>query len=132
MIYLGNFVHFTNQQDESEVNRRHGEFNLIVQADDSNSAIELFKRRIIEIKETSELFEGKCRIYFTQLLEFDRLPTGHAALLNFKSIAGDPAMPFIGCTLPSREQEVCRIFDWSETAPSIDGDPESLFLQYER
>lgn len=131
MIYLGNFVHYTNQQDENELNRRHGEFHLIVQADSSDSAIELFERRIREAKEASELFEGRCRIYFTQLLEFDTLPSEHAALLNFKSVAGDPAMPYIGCTIPSREQEVCRIFDWNRSAPSIDGEAEDLFLQFD-
>ena len=130
MIYLGNFVHLTNIQDPSELNRRHGEFCLIVQADNSETAVQRFKERIRLSKDSSELFEGDCKIYFTQLLEFDTFPSAQAMLLNYKSIAGDPAMPFIGCTIPGKEQEVCRIFDWKEAGPSIDGKQESLFLEF--
>ena len=33
MIYLGNFLYISNQEDPREEERRHGEFNLIVQAE---------------------------------------------------------------------------------------------------
>ncbi|NIS17460.1 MAG: hypothetical protein GWO41_13840, partial [candidate division Zixibacteria bacterium] len=48
MLYLGKFLHMTNQQAEEESERRHGEFNLIVEAEDSQAALEFFKARIIE------------------------------------------------------------------------------------
>lgn len=130
MIYLGNFVHLTNLQDPSEFNRRHGEFSLIVKAEDSDAAVALFKARIQEARDASELFEGDCKIFFTQLLEFDTFPESHAVLVNFKSTAGDPAMPFIGCTLPNKEQEVCRIYEWNDRTPAIDGKEESLFAEF--
>ena len=46
MIYLGTFLHLTNQEERSESERRHGEFCLIVQAEDRDQAIRLFKERI--------------------------------------------------------------------------------------
>ena len=130
MIYLGNFVHRTNLQDPSEFNRRHGEFILIVTAENSEDAIDLFRERIREARKSSELFEGDCKIYFTQLLEFDTFPETQAVLVNFKSTAGDPVMPFIGCTLPNKEQEVCRIYEWNDEGPSIDGRDEVLFAEF--
>ena len=30
MIYIGKFLHTTNQQEKNEDKRRHGEFNLVV------------------------------------------------------------------------------------------------------
>ncbi len=33
MIYIGNMLYLSNQQSASEKERRHGEFNLIVEAD---------------------------------------------------------------------------------------------------
>ena len=131
MIYLGNFVYLTNQQETSELDRRHGEFSLIVQAESSEGAIELFRERIIETRESSQMFEGQCRVFFIQMLEMDAVPSDQALLLNFKSVAGDPAMPHIRCTVPEGNQQVCRIFDWKNNRPEIDGQDEKLFMAFD-
>ena len=60
MIYIGKFLHATNQQNSKETDRRHGEFNLIIEGEDQDSAIDKFKKRINEFRETSDLFEGEC------------------------------------------------------------------------
>ncbi|MGD8665736.1 MAG: hypothetical protein PVI58_07075, partial [Desulfobacterales bacterium] len=78
MLYLGKFLHMTNQQAEDESERRHGEFNLIVEAEDSQAALELFKARIIESRQKSDLFEGDCAIYIVHLLELDEFPSERA------------------------------------------------------
>jgi hypothetical protein len=51
-------------------------------------------------------------------------------MINYKSVAGDPVMPFIGCTVPSHETDACRIFDWKNNTPEIDGQNEQLFLKF--
>ncbi len=81
MIYIGKFLHATNQQNTKETDRRHGEFNLIIEAEDENSATEKFKKRINEFRETSDLFEGDCFIYMVHLLELNEFPSDRARML---------------------------------------------------
>lgn len=130
MVFFGHFFHLTNQEQIEEADRRHGEFNLIVEADDAKSAVIMFKQRITELRKSKKFFEGDCSIYFVQLLEFEGFPETQALMVNFKSIAGDPVMPFIGCSLPSEETDWCRIYEWRDDKPEIDGRAEKLFLTF--
>ena len=43
MLYIGNFYFVSNQEEELDLNRRHGEFNLMIEADNTEIAINLFK-----------------------------------------------------------------------------------------
>lgn len=130
MIYIGKFYYLTNQQEIEEKDRRHGEFDLIIEADSVEESFDAFKARIMEVRENSDFFNGQSSVFFIQLMEFDRFPTGRALMLNFKSTAGDPLMPFIGCSLPSDQGEACRIYDWKNNEPEIDGQNEKLFLEF--
>ena len=40
MIYIGKFLHATNQQETEESERRHGEFNLIIEAENQDAAVD--------------------------------------------------------------------------------------------
>jgi len=51
-------------------------------------------------------------------------------MLNFKSVAGDPMMPFIGCSLPTEETDWCSIYEWKDDKPEINGQAELLFLGF--
>lgn len=130
MIYFGEFVHLTNQEEIDEHDRRHGDFNLIVEAENTQTAVNLFKQRIIEFRRRSEFFEGDCKIFFIRLLEFENFPRTKALMLNYKSTAGDPSMPFIGCTIPTDQTEGCRIHNWIDNTPEIDGRNENLFMEF--
>jgi hypothetical protein len=130
MLYIGKFLHMTNQQEEEESERRHGEFNLIVEAQNNQEAIEYFKERIIESRENSDLFEGECSIYFSHLLELEEFPSKRAKMLYYKSIAGDPIMPYISCSAPNGETDGCRILSWMKNRPEIDGEDANLFLEF--
>jgi hypothetical protein len=132
MIYIGNFVHMTNQEETSEPERRHGEFNLMVQADTRDAAIQLFKDRIQKQREISGFFEGDCSIYFVELLELEKMPEKEAMILNFKSIAGDPLMPFIACSVPTEQTDACRIFDWNDNELEVDGNNKKLFITFKK
>lgn len=130
MIFIGKFFYLTNQQEIEEKERRHGEFDLIIEAQDGETAFLKFKDRIAEIREKGDFFQGQTRVFFIQLLEFDRFPRNQALMLNLKSTAGDPLMPFIGCSIPSDQADACRIYDWKNNEPEIDGQNEKLFLEF--
>ena len=131
MIFFGEFFLLTNQEELEEGDRRHGEFNLIVETHDTKTAINMFKQRIIEFRQQSQFFTGDCKIFFIRLLEFDNFPQARAMMLNYKSTAGDPIMPFIGCTIPSDQEDACRIYNWKDNAPEVDGQNETLFLEFQ-
>jgi hypothetical protein len=130
MLYIGKFLHMTNQQKAEESERRHGEFNLIVEAQNSQEAIEYFKAHIIESRDNSDLFEGECSIYLAHLLELEEFPSKRAKMLYYKSIAGDPIMPYISCSTPNGETDGCRILNWMKNRPEIDGQDANLFLEF--
>lgn len=131
MIYIGKFLHATNQQNTKETDRRHGEFNLFIEAEGENSAIDKFKLRINEFRETSDLFEGDCFIYMVHFLELDEFPQDRARMLYYKSIAGDPIMPYISCSAPSGEADACKILNWMENRPELDGQDTNVFMHFE-
>jgi len=130
MIYIAKFLHATNQQQNRESDRRHGEFTLIIQASDQNSALVKFKERIFQFRETTDLFEGNCLIYLVHLLELAQFPADRARMLYYKSIAGDPVMPYISCSAPSGETDGCRILSWMENQPELDGEDANLFVHF--
>jgi len=131
MYFIGNFVHATNQEEVQEVDRRHGEFSLIIDAETPVAALKKFRDKIVNYRATSDFFQGDCAVYLIQLFEFDQFPVEEAMMLNYKSTAGDPLMPFIRCSLPSDMSDSCRLFDWENNAPEIDGQREKLFVAFE-
>jgi len=131
MHFIGNFIHATNQEEITETERRHGEFSLIIDAETPYIALKKFRDKIVHYRATSKFFQGKCSIYLIQLFEFDMFPIDEPLMLNYKSTAGDPLMPFIRCSLPNDMTDSCRIFDWENSVPEIDGREEKLFLAFE-
>jgi hypothetical protein len=130
MIYIGKFLHTTNQQEKNESKRRHGEFNLLVSAEDKKAALEKFKSRITEVRAATDFFEGHCQIYLLHILEMEDIPRDRARLFNFQSVVGDPSMPTISCQAPSADSDGCRILDWQENRPGIDGQAAIPFLRF--
>ena len=130
MIYVGKFLHATDQQKTKETDRRHGEFNLIIEAENQDIALDKFKERIAEFRETSDLFAGDCFIYMVHLLELEAFPSDRARMLYYKSIAGDPIMPYISCSAPSGDADGCRILNWMVNRPELDGLDTNVFLHF--
>ena len=130
MIYIGNFLVRTDQEKIAENDRRHGEFSLIIDVADTATALREFKACILAYRHKNEFFQGDCQFFMIQLLEFDKLPTSNAMMLTYKSTVGDPTLPYIGCLVPGDDTDGCRIFDWQEKRPKIDGQSEHLFLEF--
>ena len=132
MIYVGKFLHTTNQQEKTESKRRHGEFNLLVSADNKKAAVEKFKTRIAEAQKSTDLFEGDSQIYLVHILELKRIPKDRAQLFNFQSVVGDPDMPTISCQAPSADTDGCRIVDWQRNRPGVDGQAAIPFMTFKK
>ena len=131
MYYIANFQHFTDQEQPSLKDRRHGSFSMMVEAPSMETALEMFRLRLKDLRKSSELFTGQCQIYVTQLLEFAQFPAHEAALLNLKSFAGDPLLPFISCVVPNDQSDACTIQSYSHQGPTTEGQPDSLFLEFD-
>jgi len=131
MYFIGNFQHVSEQEAADANNRRHGNFSMMVDAPDMESALEKFKQRLIEFRKSTSFFDGQSTIYITQLLEFDNFPTEDAVIVNFNSFAGDPVLPFIACVVPSEESNSCSIHEWDRNQPITEGRKDSVFLQFE-
>jgi hypothetical protein len=130
MLYIGNFYYVSNQEEELDSNRRHGEFNMMIEADNTEFAVNSFRSRIVALQESRDFFGGDCSIFFTQLQEFEGLPRTEALILNYKSYVGDPFMPFIGCIIPSDQVDACKIHNWEDSTPEIDGQNQKVFLEF--
>jgi len=130
MIYIGNFLHTTNQEQKKEMDRRHGEFTLIVEAADAETALHLFREKLLAYQRVRDFFQGECAIFLSQFYELKTFPKKEALMLSYSSYAGDPAMPFIGCTLPSAMSDDCRIYEWNGNKPHIDGMKGKPFVEF--
>ena len=131
MYFIGNFQHVSDQQSDNENDRRHGSFSMMVIADDIKDALDKFRYKLSDYKSSTAFFEGKCTIYITQLLEFDKFPHDEAIMLNFKSFAGDPVMPFIACVVPTEQSNSCSIHEWDQGHPITEGQIDTVFMQFD-
>jgi hypothetical protein len=131
MIYLGNFLFLTNQEAADPDARRHGSFSLVVNAENEAAAVALFRTRIEQYREDSSFFEGNCEIFFIHLMEFDRFPDSQAVMLNYRSLAGDPVLPYIECAAPLSDNNACKIHEWNQNQPATEGKTEKHFIRFE-
>jgi hypothetical protein len=130
MIYIGSFLHLTNQEQPEEEERRHGEFSLLVEASSADEAVYKFREKIVAYRMSRDFFEGDCDVFFSQLIEFKYLPGKEPVMFNYQSFAGDPVMPYISCSLPSEVTDSCRIVGWDENQPEIDEKRRAPFLSF--
>lgn len=130
MYFIGNFQYLTDQQAESEKERRHGDFSMMIQADAAEQALDRFRQRLKDFHDSASFFEGRCTIYITQLLEFDQFPDKEAVMLNFRSYAGDPILPYISCVVPTEQSDACTIHEWKENHPVTEGREDSVFIAF--
>jgi hypothetical protein len=130
MIYIGKFLHTSSQQARKESGRRHGEFNLIVSAEDQKDALAKFKERITDMQTSTDFFEGASNVYLEHVLEMKTVPKTRAVLFDFQSVAGDPAMPMISCQAPSGGTDGCKIVDWQKNRPGFDGHAAIPFVKF--
>lgn len=130
MFFLANFTHVTDQQHDSEEERRHGSFSMLVQTDSVEDAMRLFREKVIEFRNSRSFFTGKCALFISELIEFSHFPLDQVLMLNFKSFVGDPVMPFIACVVPDEQSDACTIHEWRNQTPVTDGRKDSIFIEF--
>lgn len=130
MLYIGNFLFVTNQQNNKENSRRHGSFNLLVDAPSEAEALKRFRQRLTQYQQESSFFEGHCRVFMAHIMEFNRIPQDHAVMLNYKSYAGDPILPYIECAAPLAQNNACRIHEWENNKPLTEGMDDHVFMEF--
>jgi hypothetical protein len=130
MLYIGNFLFVTNQQNAKENSRRHGSFTMIIDAPSESNALTEFRQRISDYRQESSFFEGHCRIFLVSIMEFNQIPEKLAVLLNYKSFAGDPILPYIECAAPLAQKNACSIHEWVDNHPKTEGKEDQLFLEF--
>ena len=59
MLFIGNFYYVSNQEEALDANRRHGEFNLMIEADSAEVALDTFRSRILALRELRDFFTGE-------------------------------------------------------------------------
>lgn len=131
MYFIANFQHLTDQQETKDSDRRYGAFSMMVEAESSQNALDKFRQRILGFRESSTLFEGRCAVYITHLIEFEKFPKQEAVLLNFNSFAGDPILPHIACVVPTEQSNACSIHEWNDNQPFTEGQRDRLFLNFD-
>ena len=131
MYYIGNFQHVTDQEQPAVEDRRHGDFSMMVEAPSAQTALEMFRRQLTAFRASATFFTGQCRIYISQLLEFKKVPDQEAVLLNLKSYAGDPILPYISCIVPTDQSDACSIHDWRHRTPTTEGHLDGLLIQFD-
>ncbi|MFZ1982855.1 MAG: hypothetical protein WAU91_00480 [Desulfatitalea sp.] len=130
MYFIGNFQYLTDQQSGKEKEHRHGLFSMMVQAESADKALDKFRLRLATFRQSSSFFEGHSTIFISQLLEFDQVPEHEAVMLNFRSYAGDPILPFISCVVPTEQSNACTIHEWKSNHPMTEGREDRLFIEF--
>ena len=131
MYFIGNFQHVSDQLAEDDNQRRHGSFSMMVSADTTHEAMKKFRQKLLAYHKSTTFFEGRTTIFITQLLEFEHFPQDEAIMLNFKSFAGDPLMPYIACSVPTKENNACKIHEWDDCQPLTEGQKDAVFMQFD-
>jgi hypothetical protein len=103
MLYLGHFVFDTFDEEQ-----RMGYFNLLVDAEDVERAKESFRRRLLHLRESSDLFTGHIKMYLDGIVELSQLPED-ALLTNYRTFHGD-APPSIYNVLPEQNRAGCAVY----------------------
>jgi hypothetical protein len=103
MLYLGHFVFDTFDEEQ-----RMGYFNLLVDAEDVENAKEGFRRRLLHLRQNSDLFTGDIKIYLDGIVALAQLP-GNALLTNYRTFHGD-APPSIYNILPEQNRQGCVVY----------------------
>lgn len=105
MYYLAHFL-FESRNADSD---GFGYFTCIARADDSNSVMDQFEKKILALSENSELFEHVRVVYLEDIVEFHDLEE-QAVLTRMEFFPGERP-PSANITLPDQGgAETCAFY----------------------
>ena len=108
MFYIG---YFSFHGEDSDHEPRYGSFECIVNADDTEKAVEEFEKYLLEVKEEGGLFERlKVSIYLNEVIEVQK-DMKKATVAHYRECGGE-APPTIHGILPAKNTETCASYEW--------------------
>ena len=108
MFYIG---YFTFDGEDSDHKPWYGSFECVVDADDTEKAIEEFKRYLLEVREEGDLLDKqKLTIYLNEIIEV-RKEMKLATVSHFRECAGEPP-PTVHGKLPAKNTKSFVSYQW--------------------
>ena len=136
MFYIG---YFTFDGEDLDYKPWYGSFECIVNADDTEMAIEEFKRHLLDVRKDYSLFDQqKLSIYLNEIIEVQK-EMKLATISYIRECAGEPP-PTVHSILPVRNREAAVSYQWrpdylsDENFEKLneDGHSPEPFLKFER
>jgi len=112
MIYVG---HFSFDEIGKENQARHGYFTCLVEDAEIDRAMQQFKDRIIELKQTHEALRPVAAVYIEDILEFEQIPD-RPVITRLQSSEG-PFPKSISRTLPDHSIQKVQAYGYR---PDVD------------
>ena len=126
MLYVGNFSY-------SDVNEQFDNICLmpaIVEAPDSDAALELFKGMLRELHDGSSLVHGAQDIYLDSLIELDESPTEPLVVQWQKITSSDDGLYSTLSALP-RNEEIAEAYAWSADDELVELEPDDDEMDFD-
>jgi hypothetical protein len=128
MFYLGHFLFETNGTQEPFF----GYFTCLAEGKDTDEALEKFEKQILNIADTSDLFDGVKFVYLSDIIEFSSLPE-NGIMARFEVFPGElPESEHI--TMPEQEEtDGCSFYCPLAEGEDENSDEDTLvpFLEFE-
>lgn len=131
MLYIGQFSF-----DELGFNQeaRHGYFSCIVDAEKPETALDLFKEHIQNLKNSEPIFGNIVAVYIEDIIEIKDIPK-KVILTRFQSSEGQFPKS-ISSSLPSSDTTKIETYRWANDGMDSSGDEEyqeaKPFVQFDK
>lgn len=128
MFYLGHFLFETGPDEESSF----GYFTCLAEGADTEEALGKFEKQVLNLADTSDLFNGVRYIYLSDVVEFSSLPE-NGIMARFEVFPGE-LPPSENITMPGQEEtDACSFYRPIAEGADEDSDEDILvpFLEFE-
>ncbi|MFO8083158.1 MAG: hypothetical protein R6U27_02420 [Desulfobacterales bacterium] len=126
MLYIG---HFSFDETGSEDGRRHGYLSCIVDADNVDAAVDLFRSLIEKSKAENKSFANIAAVYIEDIFEIKKIPKT-ATILRMQSSGGEFPKS-VSRTLPFVETDDINAYGWAPDIQKTRTAEKDEFLEME-
>ncbi len=128
MFYLGHFLFETGPDEEASF----GYFTCLAEGSSTEEVLEKFEKQILNIADTSDLFDGVKYVYLSDIVEFSSLPE-NGLMARFEVFPG-ALPPSENITMPQQEEtDTCSFYRPMAEGADEETEEEVLvpFLEFE-
>lgn len=122
MIYIGNFSYNDAKDDKDN----YCLMPCIVEAANTDEALELFSEHLFEVSKISDLLDGAQEIYLDSIVELPEVPSSPLIAQWQKIMPAGDGLCSITSALPTVEfdDDIANAYSWNETEHSHDSDDD--------